>query len=65
MDSDEETLALSLLLRRRRRRRQRVWMHPITASRLTQGQFYMIMNDLRADDAKFFDYFRMTQGSFN
>ena len=40
-------------------------MHPITASRLTHGQFYMIMSDLRADDDKFFDYFRMTQESFN
>ncbi|XP_063586006.1 uncharacterized protein LOC134763464 [Penaeus indicus] len=66
MDSEEEALSLLILLRRRRRRRRRaLWMHPITASRLTHGQFYMIMSDLRADDDKFFDYFRMTQESFN
>ncbi|XP_064108616.1 uncharacterized protein LOC135216990 [Macrobrachium nipponense] len=66
MDSEEEALSLLIvLLRRRRRRRRALWMHPITASRLTHGQFYMIMSDLRADDDKFFDYFRMTQESFN
>ncbi|MPC55007.1 hypothetical protein E2C01_048938 [Portunus trituberculatus] len=67
MDSEDETLALLLLLRRRcRRRRQRAqWMHSITTSRLTNGQFYAIMGDLKADSAKFFNYFRMSQKSFN
>lgn len=35
------------------------------SSRLTDGQFYTIMGDLRADIAKFLNYFRMSQESFN
>ncbi|KAK8393086.1 hypothetical protein O3P69_013250 [Scylla paramamosain] len=46
----------------RRRERQRR-MHPITSS--TDGQSYSIIDDLRVDNAKFFNYFRMSQESFN
>ena len=37
---------------------------PLTSSRLIHGEFYTIMADLRADNAKFF-YFRIFQESFN
>lgn len=62
MDSDEEMLLLALLLRRqRKRRRQRTKrMHPITSERLSVGQYHTLMDRVRADPAKFFDYFRMS-----
>ena len=54
---------------RRRRRRfseRETWMHPLTAERLSVGQYYTIMHRLRQDDGtKFFDYFRMSQQTFD
>ncbi|KAJ8885461.1 hypothetical protein PR048_011658 [Dryococelus australis] len=45
-----------LLLRRRRRRRRKqqrsLWMHPLTVDRLTSGQFYTIMSELKQDSCK-------------
>ena len=67
MDSEEEAVALLLLLRHRHRccKRQRtLWMHSITL-RLSHGQFYTIMDHLRGDKAKFFNYFRMSPEIFN
>lgn len=67
MDSDEESLLLVLLLRRRRRcrRRRSLWMHPITSHRLLTGQYHtLIINELKADAEKFFNYCRMSKRSF-
>lgn len=66
MDSDEESLLLVLLLRRRRRRRRRrsLWMHPITSDRLSTGQYHTIINELKADAEKFFNYCRMSKSTF-
>ena len=36
------------------------WMHSITV-----GQFYTIMINLKEDNAIFFNYFRMSQDTFN
>ena len=64
-----EAALLVILLRRARRRRRRdcrtMWMHPLTCSRLSTGQYYTIMPILRADPLKFENYFRMSQDSFD
>ncbi|KAK9875838.1 hypothetical protein WA026_009623 [Henosepilachna vigintioctopunctata] len=63
MDSDEEALLLLLLLRRRRRRRRqkrKFWVHPILQLREQHGQFHHLFMELRSDEEKFFNYFRMS-----
>ncbi|KAJ8891098.1 hypothetical protein PR048_010608 [Dryococelus australis] len=69
MDSDEENLLLVFHLRRRRRRRRKqqrlLWMHPLTADRLTSGRFYTIVSELKQDSCKFHSYFRMSKNSFD
>jgi hypothetical protein len=46
-------------------RNRRVWVHPMLSTRLTMGAFYTLFNDLREDDGKFFNYFRMSPRSFD
>ncbi|KAJ8865871.1 hypothetical protein PR048_033394 [Dryococelus australis] len=69
MDSDEENPLHALLLRQlchhRRKQQRRLWMHPLTADRLTSGQFYTIMSELKQDSCKFHNYFRMSKNSFD
>ena len=58
--------ALLLMRRIRRLRRQRsMWVHPLTNARLYHGQYYTIMTELRNDNEKFFNFFRMSQNTFN
>jgi len=47
------------------RRTRSVWVHPINAQRLTKGSFVTLYSKLRADDRKFFNYFRMSMRSFD
>lgn len=60
---------LSLLLyRRRAKRRQKnrqIWVHPINERREDVGAFYTLFPDLRNDEDKFFNYFRMSIASFD
>ena len=68
MNSLEENAVITVILLRRlrRARRQRsVWMHPLTSDRLTIGQHYTTMNILRNDNDKFYNFFRMSQGTFD
>ena len=69
LSSDEELALLASLLvreqRRKRRKPRKYWVHPLNAVRMNVGQYHTIMYDLRADDNKFFDYFRMSQNSFD
>ena len=37
MSVEQKVLLLSLLLRKKRKQRRRVWVHPITSARLTEG----------------------------
>lgn len=63
----EQVIALWILYRRRnRRQRNRLhWVHPINLRREEVGIFYTLFEDLRNDDRKFFNYFRMSVGSFD
>lgn len=55
----------SLLMRRRRRRSRRTeWVNHIFQKREEHGEFHHLMDDLKSDPEKFFDYFRMSLKTF-
>ncbi|KAL4153707.1 hypothetical protein QTP88_001540 [Uroleucon formosanum] len=53
------------VLRKKKRANRRWWVHPINSERLLSGTFYNLYNMLRADNEKFFNYFRMSQSTFD
>lgn len=59
-------IALWLIHRRRKRRKcHRLWVHPITERREEVGTFNTLFGELRADENKFYNYFRMSITSFD
>jgi hypothetical protein len=54
-------LASKLLVKKQRR----YWVHPYVSSRLLKGAFSSMFIDLRDDEDKFFNYFRMSIKSFD
>lgn len=56
-----------LYLRRQRRRRREVefWIHPILKVRYVEGTYYTLFEKLKKDPIKFFNYFRMSEETFN
>lgn len=65
---ERQQLLAVLLYRRRKRRQQRnrlVWIHPINLRRNEVGALCTLFEDLRNDEAKFFNYFRMSVSSFD
>lgn len=55
-------LAYKVIKKKRRRR----WsVHPINSVRYVEGVFHNLYRKLREDDDKFFNYFRMSQKSFD
>jgi hypothetical protein len=40
-------------------------VHPLICCRPLKGQFYTLFEDLRANEAKFFNYFRMSSRSYD
>lgn len=49
---------------KKKRNRRQLWVHPINNNRLLQGEFYTLYEELKADDGKFFNYFRMSYPTF-
>ena len=47
------------------KRKRKWWTHPINSSRLLQGAFYTLYSNLKADEEKFFIYFRMSPTIFD
>ena len=64
MSVEQKVLLLSLLLRKKRKQRRRVWVHPITSARLTEGCHCLLFKELEDDPIKFFNYFRMSRQTF-
>ena len=69
MDQDH-LIALGVWIRNRYHRRNQynrsVWVHALNSERLSVGQYHTIMHQLRQDTGtKFFDYFRMSQSTFD
>lgn len=66
MDFIETAVITALILRKRKNNRQkRFWVHPIVSGRLTNGQFYKLFDSLSEHPDKFFQYFRMSNTSFD
>lgn len=47
------------------RKRRRYWVHPFINERYLKGAFVTDLIDLREDEQKFFNYFRMSIRSFD
>ncbi|KAF9424298.1 hypothetical protein HW555_000437, partial [Spodoptera exigua] len=62
---DVNSLAILYWYYRRQRRRKRLWLNPIVQRRSTVGAFTTLMQQLRNDPQKFFNYFRMTIPTFD
>jgi hypothetical protein len=41
------------------------WVHPILAEIFTQGTFQTLIGELKSDETKFFNYFRMSMTSLD
>jgi len=72
MNNNKKRLALLALLRLRKKRKlniqrstRRYWVHPMLEVRYAEGAFYTTFNKLLEDEIKFFNYFRMSIGTFN
>lgn len=50
---------------RRRQRNRRYWEHPIVQVRPHLGAFRTLMSQLRRDEVKFLNYFRMSMATFD
>ncbi|XP_069621426.1 uncharacterized protein [Ranitomeya imitator] len=48
----------------RQRRKRRLWIHPITAQRMTRGVYSTLYMELRENPQKFFNYVRMRAENF-
>jgi hypothetical protein len=51
-------------LKKKKKRRRNVWVHPIICDTRNKGLLLTVFGDLRRDEAKFFNYFRMCEDSF-
>nr|CAH7722547.1 unnamed protein product [Callosobruchus chinensis] len=56
-----------LLCRRIKRRKikRKYWIHPINQSREYNETFHTLFQELRCDESKFFNFFRMSVASFD
>ena len=63
--ADEEEEMLLLLLANRRRKRRKNWVHDIIRKRRHYGEFHRLVPELRLDEQRFVQYFRMTPGMFD
>ena len=61
----QKVLLLALVLRKKRKqqRRQRMWVHPITSVRLTEGAHNFLFKELENNPTKFSKYFRMSRST--
>ncbi len=58
-------LYLLYLRRKKREIQKRVWVHDIIKARYIEGSFYTLFEKLQKDPARFFNYFRMSEETFN
>ncbi|XP_077112935.1 uncharacterized protein LOC143768133 [Ranitomeya variabilis] len=58
-DKEEESMRIL-----RQRRKRRLWIHPITAQRMTRGVYSTLYLELRENPQKFFNYVRMKAENF-
>lgn len=68
--SDEELLQIALVLDEEMEEQvgqveKRHWVHPAWKKRGTEGEFITLYKELVDDATKFYEYFRMSEYSFN
>lgn len=66
MSEEEEIVIISMLLAEEEniRKKRKIWVHNICKKRLAFGEFHTLFPDLMEDEAKFFQYFRMSHEKF-
>ena len=57
--------AVYLLWKRRARRRRSIWVHSILRTRRLHGEYHRLVQELRLDDARFQQYFRLVKTQFD
>lgn len=63
---DVNTFMVMYWYRKRQKQRiRRYWEHPIVRMRCNYGSFQNLMSQLRRDEIKFFNYFRMSESTFD
>ncbi|CAH1987015.1 unnamed protein product [Acanthoscelides obtectus] len=66
MDSRRKTILFALSKHRRKKQRNRqIWVHPLLESRYLEGAFFVLFQQLKEDETKFLNYFRMSVSSFD
>ena len=66
-DSDyEEDLNFMILATflTKERKKRRYWIHPVNRKREINGEFHCLFNELKNDDEKFHQYFRLSKTEF-
>ncbi|KAK7904180.1 hypothetical protein WMY93_016787 [Mugilogobius chulae] len=58
--SHKQEKKLLIMVMTRQRRRSRYWVHPISQLRREQGDFYYLVQELRLDSERYYQYFRMS-----
>jgi hypothetical protein len=58
-------LCMLLVFRRRRLHQRKWWIHPILSNRKREGMFTVMHHKLRKYPDKFFEFYRMSEGSFD
>lgn len=46
-------------------KKKRIWVHQVWKKKSTEGEFSTLYKELMDDGTKFFEYFRMSENSFN
>lgn len=65
-DSNEMvTFSYLTYLYLRNQQRRQFWVHPINSERQSHGHYFQLYKQLRKDNVKFFNYFRMSISSFD
>ena len=60
-----QTVACLLMRRRSKKKCKRAWIHPINQGRIHLGEYERLVQELRLDSRRFFQYFRMEPNVFD
>ncbi|KAJ0172544.1 hypothetical protein K1T71_011683 [Dendrolimus kikuchii] len=61
---DLQFLALTILLMKKRKKR-RYWVHPVNRKKELKGEFHCLVKELKSDDERFHQYFRLSKTQVN
>ena len=64
--SDEESGDCLLIAHEKTRKNEekKHWVHPLFQNKKRQGAFHNLIQELKDDDEKYFNYFRMSKASY-